>query len=155
MIIFIITAALLPICITCCRNCSRSSRVFSWSTHNYTIVGPFAYFLRNMTGYSKYLSVKEAATAEKDQEQKEKSLNLYLIITWIVSRHGAIENDACSRTSLVKQVHRDAASLFFKFVQHATVCVCERECTLLCVSCGEGVAGQNWAEISLPSDEGS
>ena len=49
--------------------------------HNYTVVGQFAYFLRNMTGYSKYLSVKEAATAEKDQEQKEKSLNLYLIIT--------------------------------------------------------------------------
>jgi hypothetical protein len=64
-----------------------------------------------MTGYSKYLSVKEAATAEKDQEQKKISLNLYLIITSIVSRHGAIENDACSRTSLVKHVHRDAVKI--------------------------------------------
>ncbi len=57
-----------------------------------------------------------------------------------------IENDACSRTSLVKQVHRDDASLFFKFVQHVTVCVCEREGTwllVLCVSCVEVVAGQN------------
>jgi hypothetical protein len=68
---------------------------------------------------------------------------------------GASENDAWSRTSLFIQVHHDAASFLLEFLQLLAVCLCERECTWLCVSCAEIVAGQYWAERWLHNVEDS